>query len=59
MQETCLKVLQPIKNKVMEKQDKYVQKLTAKGGSLEEGQEQNKGKDAIYQGHFGKFLQEK
>jgi hypothetical protein len=36
MQEACEKVLYPIKKKVMDKQEKYAQKLAAKGGSLEE-----------------------
>jgi hypothetical protein len=32
----------------MDKQEKFVQKLAAKGGSLEEQQEQSKGKETIY-----------
>lgn len=58
MQDACKRVLQPIKKKVMEKQEKFVSKLAAKGGSLEEKQEESKGKEAIYQGHFAKFLEE-
>jgi hypothetical protein len=57
LRDACNKILQPIRQKVIAKQEKYVQKLAAKGGSLEEVQEQSKGKEAIYEGAFGQFLE--